>query len=195
MKKKLILIVAAAMLVVAIGVGGTLAYLTATSTVTNTFTIGNVALTLDETDPATGEKTTTGVGYTNLVPTEVITKDPYVRVAPGSQKCYLFAKLTETNAPATYLDYTVLLDSASGWIPLGADYPNIYYRVVDPLANPTPTLDFQLIKDDKITVKEAVGGTIALPTAVPEIKFTAYAVQFENVANAEAAWAILNPST
>ena len=49
MKKKTILVAAiAVMLVAALVVGGTLAYFTDTKTADNTFTMGNVAITLDE---------------------------------------------------------------------------------------------------------------------------------------------------
>ena len=49
MKKfKALLVVACALLLVAASVFGTMAYLTSTDTVTNTFTVGKVAIKLDE---------------------------------------------------------------------------------------------------------------------------------------------------
>ena len=51
MKKKSILMAAiAVMLVAVLVVGGTLAYFTDTKSATNTFTMGNVKITLDETN-------------------------------------------------------------------------------------------------------------------------------------------------
>ena len=51
MKKKIALMVTSLVLVVAMAVGGTLAYLTSeTQEVKNTFTIGEIEITLDETD-------------------------------------------------------------------------------------------------------------------------------------------------
>ena len=46
--RKILLMAACAVLLVCISVGATVAYLTSTDTVTNTFTVGQVAITLDE---------------------------------------------------------------------------------------------------------------------------------------------------
>ena len=63
MKKTLTLVLSLA-LAVAIGIGGTLAYLTSkTQTISNTFTIGSVAVSLYETDKE-GNKVTNGIQYT-----------------------------------------------------------------------------------------------------------------------------------
>ena len=47
--KKLLLAVCCAALLVCVSIGATVAYLTSTGTVENTFTVGNVNITLDET--------------------------------------------------------------------------------------------------------------------------------------------------
>ena len=60
MKKTLTLVLSLA-LAVAIGIGGTLAWLTSsTGPVTNTFTVGKLAITLDEAPVDANGKTTTG---------------------------------------------------------------------------------------------------------------------------------------
>ena len=46
--RKILVSVAALALVAAISIGGTLAYLTSQATVTNTFSVGNIKITLDE---------------------------------------------------------------------------------------------------------------------------------------------------
>ena len=51
---KPLLTLCCALLLVAAGVFGTLAYLTGTDTVNNTFTVGNVKITLDEAKVTTG---------------------------------------------------------------------------------------------------------------------------------------------
>jgi predicted ribosomally synthesized peptide with SipW-like signal peptide len=87
MKKKIIAIAAAvAILAVAI-VGGTLAWLTSTDTVTNTFTVGNVSLKLEEDKVGTDGKIITGANAAkvqtnayNLVSGAVLDKDPTVTV-------------------------------------------------------------------------------------------------------------------
>lgn len=81
MKKKTILVAAiAVMLVAALVVGGTLAYFTDTKTADNTFTMGNVAITLDETNVAEDAPTGSRVdGNTyNVYPGQTVTKDPTV---------------------------------------------------------------------------------------------------------------------
>ena len=58
MKKKLTMIAALA-LAVCIGIGGTLAWLTSSATVTNTFSVGALSITMDEAPvDATGAETT-----------------------------------------------------------------------------------------------------------------------------------------
>ena len=46
--RKVLLLACSAVLLVCLSVGATLAYLTSTDTVKNTFTVGKVAITLDE---------------------------------------------------------------------------------------------------------------------------------------------------
>ena len=46
--RKILVSLAALALVAAISIGGTLAYLTSQDQVTNTFTVGNIKITLDE---------------------------------------------------------------------------------------------------------------------------------------------------
>ena len=63
MKKfKALLVVACALLLVAASVFGTMAYLTSTDKVTNTFTVGKVKITLDEAKVGTDGKALTGSG-------------------------------------------------------------------------------------------------------------------------------------
>lgn len=88
MKKKSILVAAiAVMLVAALVVGGTLAYFTdKTGPKENTFTVGNVAIDLDE------PSWTADADHT-LVPGKFYEKDPTITVNAGSQDAYVFLKL------------------------------------------------------------------------------------------------------
>ena len=91
MKKKLTLVVSL-LLVMALSIGGTLAYLTAqTDAVTNTFTIGNITISL-------AEKTT---GDYKIVPGDTVEKDPSITVVKGSEKCYVYA----------FIDNALMLDN------------------------------------------------------------------------------------
>lgn len=99
MKKKTILVAAiAVMLVAALVVGGTLAYFTDTKTADNTFTMGNVAITLDETNAAPDAPTGSRVdGNTyNVYPGQTVTKDPTVHNT-GSNAAYIRATVTVSN--------------------------------------------------------------------------------------------------
>ena len=88
MKKKTILVAAiAVMLVAALVVGGTLAYFTDKSgPKENTFTVGNVGITLTE------DKWNAEADHT-LVPGKFYAKDPTITVNAGSQNAYVFLKL------------------------------------------------------------------------------------------------------
>lgn len=171
MKKKITLVVALA-LVLVVGVFGTLAYLTDSKEVVNTFTVGKVKIDLTETK--TDFK---------MVPGREIEKDPVVTVEAGSEKCYLFVKVTEGNNAANYLDYSV----ATGWTSLAGN-TGVYYRIVDTNA---AAQTFQVLKDDKVTVKTSVTSAMmeTAATSQPTLTFTAYAIQYAGFEdNAADAW-------
>lgn len=93
--RKILVSLAALALVAAISIGGTLAYLTSRDTVVNTFTVGNVRITLDETKvnpDGTQDTTTTERVKANsykLLPGHEYIKDPTVKVEPKSEEAYL----------------------------------------------------------------------------------------------------------
>lgn len=97
MKKKSILMAAiAVMLVAVLVVGGTLAYFTDTKSATNTFTMGNVKITLDETD-VTNPETRTAKGNTyNVYPGQTVKKDPIVHNT-GKNAAYIRATVNVSN--------------------------------------------------------------------------------------------------
>ena len=84
-KKSLALVLALAMIVVCV-VGGTLAWLIATTgSVTNTFTYGDINIKLEETD-ATVAADGSATKEFKMIPGYTITKDPKVTVLAGSEK-------------------------------------------------------------------------------------------------------------
>lgn len=99
-KSKALLLTLCAVLLVAASVLGTMAYLTSTDTVTNTFTVGKVEIKLDETDVTnpTGARVTAN-SY-KLMPGNTYTKDPTVTVKAGSEESYVRMKVTFNNAKA-----------------------------------------------------------------------------------------------
>lgn len=81
MKKKLMAIALAVCVVAVLAAGASLAYFTdKTEAANNTFTMGNVKITLDETDLTKGDGSRTPAGntYTNLYPGMDMVKDPIV---------------------------------------------------------------------------------------------------------------------
>jgi predicted ribosomally synthesized peptide with SipW-like signal peptide len=90
-KKKALAAIIAVCLIVCLTAGASLAYLTDTKSVTNTFTVGNVNITLAE---PSYEKDTAH----KLVPGDTTAKDPTVTVVKGSETCYVRVKVTVTMA-------------------------------------------------------------------------------------------------
>lgn len=174
MKKKLTTVLAI-VLVVALSVAGTYAYLTAkTAQVKNTFTVGNVNIDLKE--------TTTDY---KMIPGMTIAKDPKVTVKANSEDCWLFVKVEKSANFDSFLTY----DMAADWTALeGVD--GVFYRPVEAgtadqvftvLANNTVSVKSDVTKD----MMDAIdNGTATNPT----LTFTAYACQADGFTSAAAAW-------
>lgn len=119
--KKSIALVMMAVLLVAASVMGTLAYLTSTDSVTNTFTVGKVKITLDEAKVTEDGKPVEGAARVKdnnykLLPGHTYNKDPMVTVLKGSELSYI--KMTVTFSMAKELD-TI-------FAPTGADLTSIF---------------------------------------------------------------------
>lgn len=99
-KSKALLLTLCAVLLIAASVLGTMAYLTSTDTVTNTFTIGKVEITLDETDVTNPNGPRVKANSYKLMPGTTYTKDPTVTVKAGSEESYVRMKVTFNNAKA-----------------------------------------------------------------------------------------------
>lgn len=192
MKKKILvacLCVALAVLTIA---GTTLAYLTATTgPVTNTFTVGNIDITLTETKPDNNQA--------KIIPGVDIEKDPKVTVMANSEACWLFVKVEEANWPmfletdGTTRKVSYSIDT--GWTK-GDDTnipTNVYYRAVDAVTDNT---SFCVLKGNNqytngvVTVSENLTkNEIRTIATQPTLTFTAYAVQKAGFDTAAAAWA------
>ena len=97
-KSKALLLTLCAVLLVAASVLGTMAYLTSTAKVENTFTIGKVEITLDETDVTNPNGPRVQANSYKLMPGNTYTKDPTVTVLNGSDAAYVRMKVTFNNA-------------------------------------------------------------------------------------------------
>lgn len=105
MKKtsKALLLTLCAVLLVAASVMGTMAYLTDTDKVENTFTVGKVDIKLDEAKVNTDGTSVEGAARVqgneyHLLPGHTYTKDPTVTVLQGSEESYVRLKVTFNNA-------------------------------------------------------------------------------------------------
>lgn len=104
-KSKALLLTLCAVLLIAASVLGTMAYLTSSAEVKNTFTIGKVEIKLDEAKvnadgiPEEGAARVTANSY-KLMPGTTYTKDPTVTVKAGSEESYVRMKVTFNNAAA-----------------------------------------------------------------------------------------------
>lgn len=186
-KKALAMLLCAALLVGGT-IAGTVAYLTAkTGTVTNTFTAGNVAITLDEEKlgTTTGERTTTGNAY-HLIPGETYKKDPTVHVAANSENSWIFVKvengLKNYEAATNTIEAQIL---AKDWKVLDAtNHPGVYYKEYVKQDSIKDLVVFENFTIDSAEVLGTEWSAVASKT----IKVTAYAVQQSGVANVTTAW-------
>ena len=85
--RKWLLMTSAALLVAALSVGVTLAYLTDTDSVVNTFTVGSVQIELNETDVDNDNNTKENAYH--LLPGQTYTKDPTVTIKADSEPSYV----------------------------------------------------------------------------------------------------------
>lgn len=191
-KKTALLLVLGAILLVAATMFGTVAYLTSTDTVENTFTVGNVAITLDETDvDVYGVKDTENRVKENeykLIPGHTYVKDPTVHVAANSEAAWLFVKVEDEIAAIQ--DATTIANqlTANGWVALeGVD--GVYTRATA-VATSADIQDFKVFDYFKVKtnlvyddIKDLAGKTIVV---------TAYAVQADGFATAKDAWTAAN---
>lgn len=93
--KKVLLLVLCAVLLVGASVAGTVAYLTDSKSVKNTFTVGKVAIELHETGENTRNDGTVGLDL-HLIPNVPVDKKPIVTVLKDSEPCYVRAVVTVT---------------------------------------------------------------------------------------------------
>ena len=209
-KSKALLLALCAVLLVAASVLGTLAYLTFTDTVENTFSVGSVSIKLDEAQVnkdgtyVNGHETRVKANEYHLLPGHTYYKDPTVTVLKGSEESYIRMLVTINEQD----------DLDAIFAPTGADMTSIFGNV---------SSDWMLVKetvnnDDSRTYEFRYKETVAAPNAdvvlddlfetitVPgtitakqlatiqdlQITIVANAIQADGFANADAAWDAFN---
>ena len=181
--KKILALALCAVLLVAGSVLGTMAYLTAVDTVTNTFTVGNVAITLDEQDvdnSTEGENDRDKANSYKLIPGQTYTKDPQIHVDSTSEDCWLFVKVENgISAIEAAGDTTIAAQmAANGWTLVEGSTDTYAHKDI---AKAGANVD--VFK----TFKLAGNANVAQYTNA-NITVTAYAVQAAGFESAAEAW-------
>ena len=198
--KKILALLLCAVLLIGATIAGTVAYLTSTAKVENTFTAGKVKITLDEAKvdeygevymKDSGEKDDDGnVIYVpvaegdeearvsgnkyKLVPGKTYIKDPTIHVSADSEECYLFAKIT--------MGDKFTISGMTDWTRItGTD---VWYY------NTTAKANDNVVVFKTITYSSAVAGEET--PSESNIVVTAYAVQKDSFDSAADAWEAAN---
>ena len=184
--KKTLLMLACAVMLVLVSVMGTMAYLTSTDTVTNTFTVGNVAITLDETDVdnSTADADRDKENAYNLLPGHKYTKDPIIHVAANSEDCYLFVKVEDEIAAIEDAKTVATQMRELGWTAVKGETNIFAYNSI--ISKSASAQDVKVFND--FTIKGDVNNTTLAGYKGKTIKVTAYAVQADGFTSAEDAW-------
>ena len=180
--KKLVMAVVALSLALVCVIGGTLAYLVASSnTVTNTFTYGEIALTLTETE---GTESGDVREFGKVVPGATIKKDPTVTVTADSENCYVYVKVVNNVVLNNKTVVTCNIDTTN-WVLVGENsngagsvvslyrYKAVVNTSTDDQSLPEvfKTVTFGNFESKDITVLDAI---------TEDIVITAYAHQAAN---------------
>lgn len=207
-KTKALGLMMAAVLLVTATIFGTMAYLTSTDEVVNTFTVGSAAIQLDEAKANTDGTLVEGADRVDansykLLPGHTYAKDPMVTVLSGSENSYI--RMTVTVSKAAELD-AIFDPQKANLLSIfnGYDSTNwIYQGETDDTTNNTRTYEFWY-KDTVSALEEDVAldalfDSITVPGEINNdqlktiedmtITVNAYAIQADGFNDAAAAWA------
>ena len=211
-KHKALLLTLCAVMLAAASVLGTAAYLTSQESVTNTFTVGAVKITLDEADVDEDSNTSDNVVLADgkvrdranayhLLPGMTYSKDPTVHVGADSESCWLFVKVengistyesadvTDPDDPSKNYKPIAGQITANGWTLL-ANTSDVYYKEY---VKGQETKDFVVFSQFRIADNaNDTSGWNSISSETTKIEVTAYAVQKDGFADAEAAWAVFS---
>lgn len=203
-KTKVLLIALCAVLLVAASVLSTLAYLTATDTVTNTFTVGKVSIKLDEAKANTDGTLVANADRVKantykLLPGHTYNKDPMVTVLAGSESSYIklnvvVNKSEELDAIGVDLLTTFKGYDSTNWIYKGNTEDTtantrtyeFWYKEAVAASNADVALDALF---DQIVVPGTITNAQLETIEGMTITVTAHAIQADGFADAAAAWA------
>lgn len=207
MRIKTLILSLCLVLVVLTAAAGTIAYLTDTDEVVNSFTVGNIDMKVEESPvDENGQKVeeglpTKGNSY-HLLPGKTYSKDPYVTIAKGSDPCYVRMKVT--------INKVAELKAIFGDNFLPENYVGEWNRGIWPCAgivdngDNTATYEFRYCEIVDASLAEAdmvlpaLFQSITVPGEVTSeqlktlselnIKVVGHAIQADTFADADAAW-------
>lgn len=199
--KRILVTVVSALLLMAVTVAGTLAYLQATTdAVVNTFTYGKVnfaGLGLDEAkvDDHGVEIADAGRVKANeykLLPGQTYIKDPTVHIEEGSEPCWVFIKVENgiyaiEDAEGNTIKKQIL---ANNWVALEVDENGngvYYYKDIINGLDDEANLDLVIFENFKLT--DSLDETAIETYKTAQILIDAYLIQYDNLTTVEAAWA------
>lgn len=193
--KNALLVAVAMVLVAVISITATVAYLKEqTEVVKNTFSVGNVSITLDEAAvdengvPIVGAARVMANNY-RLAPGRTYKKDPTVHVSDGSESAYLFVKVVVADGFDAMLKETETIGAMmqeKGWKPLtgitGVDTTGVYYY------NRAVNAGEDIKVFERFSIKDNVEYSALTPFNGKTIQIQAYAIQFGGFETAAAAY-------
>lgn len=185
MKKtsKVLLLSLCAVLLVTASVLGTMAYLTSQDQVVNTFTVGNVAITLDEKDvdnSTSGENDRDKANVYKLMPGHNYEKDPIVHVDANSEDCYLFVKVVNEIVDIEAEKTVAQQMAEKGWVAVdgaNANANGIYVYTKDKTNPAVVTKESNITVFENFTIADSVDNTTLDTYAKKTITVNAYAIQ------------------
>lgn len=203
-KRKALTMVLCALLLVSATMFATIAYLTSKDEVNNTFTVGNVQITLDEAEvdlygtPVEGNKRVKANEY-KLIPGHSYTKDPTITVEANSEECYVRALVTINKREALYnlpsnINIEDCFDINEDWV---------FKSETEDIDGDTYTYEFWYnskveTNSDKDTILPAVFEKIIVPESLTnaqletleglKIDVVAHAIQADGFDTADDAW-------
>ena len=184
-RSKALLLILCAMLLLIASALGTVAYLTVQDTVTNTFSVGQVNITLNK-----GSEGNVDENDHILMPGHTYTKDHTIHVDAVSEDSYIFVKVEngiasyEAASSAEEGGYRTIADQikANGWTALESA-ADVYYREY---AKSSAGSDFAVF--DTFKIADNANDAESWGSCDAQVAVTAYAVQKDGFDTASAAW-------
>ncbi|MBE6108022.1 MAG: hypothetical protein E7192_05220 [Erysipelotrichaceae bacterium] len=192
--KSILICLTVLMILGTVTIDQTLAWLVSESNpVVNTFTYGKIDLTLSETDTTLDQDQNEYTNLYEMVPGQIIgdfdggiKKDPLVTIAEGSEACWLFVELVESDNFDEFMEYSVLTGNGH-WTALDS-VEDVYYREV---TEAETQIQYWIIENNEVRVKDNIKEKLNTLQELPTLSITAYAVQRNGVETVQDAWALI----